>query len=189
MTNRPDQPCTHYLARLRTIHRELGITEDYLNDLRLPLCVEPAQLVDIGPDVYQRPQQLTPAAHAAWTAMRRAAESDGVELLLVSAYRGVDYQRDLIRRKLDSGRTLGDILQVIAAPGFSEHHTGRAIDLTTPGCGVLVEEFEETSAFQWLERRAGGFGFTLSYPRDNPHGISYEPWHWCYGEGFQPDAG
>jgi hypothetical protein len=25
---------------------------------------------------------------------------------------------------------------------------------------------------------AGRHGFRLSYPRDNPHGVIYEPWHW-----------
>ncbi|MBT8145423.1 MAG: D-alanyl-D-alanine carboxypeptidase family protein, partial [Gammaproteobacteria bacterium] len=66
---------------------------------------------------------------------------------------------------------------------FSEHHTGRALDLNTDGCAVLQEEFENTSAFQWLMAEAQSFGFILSYPRDNPWGIVYEPWHWCY----QPD--
>ena len=25
---------------------------------------------------------------------------------------------------------------------------------------------------------AGAFGFSMTYPRDNPWGIIYEPWHW-----------
>ena len=27
-------------------------------------------------------------------------------------------------------------------------------------------------------RRGDDFDFVMSYPRDNPHGITYEPWHW-----------
>lgn len=72
------------------------------------------------------------------------------------------------------------ILEVSAAPGFSEHHTGRALDLTTPGGPVLEEPFEHTDAFAWLSESAGSFGFHLSYPRGNSHGIAYEPWHWAW---------
>ena len=38
--------------------------------------------------------------------------------------------------------------------------------------------FEATPAFAWLQRNATRHRFHLSYPRDNPHGITYEPWHW-----------
>ena len=67
-----------------------------------------------------------------------------------------------------------------AAPGYSEHHSGRAVDLTTPGSPVLEEAFEESDAFAWLRRRAPEFGFRMSYPRDNPHRVAYEPWHWAW---------
>ncbi|MGO4780892.1 D-alanyl-D-alanine carboxypeptidase family protein, partial [Lysobacter sp. 2RAB21] len=39
---------------------------------------------------------------------------------------------------------------------------------------------EHTGAFAWLREQAGGYGFVMSYPRGNPHGIVYEPWHWRY---------
>ena len=45
------------------------------------------------------------------------------------------------------------------------------------------ESFESTPAFVWLQSRAGDFGFEMSYPRGNPHGIDYEPWHWRFGAG------
>ena len=35
----------------------------------------------------------------------------------------------------------------------------------------------------WLASHAGEFGFSMSYPRGNPHGIVYEPWHWLYAPG------
>lgn len=169
-----------FLNRLHDIHASLGIAADYLEVCRLPLCPEPEQLTEVGPDFYQRPQQLTPEAARAWAAMREAAASDDISLHLISAFRSIDYQCNLIRRKLEAGRDIADILKVNAAPGFSEHHTGRAIDLNTDGCPVLEEQFEQTPAFTWLQANASRFGFHLSYPRDNACGISYEPWHWCY---------
>ena len=47
-----------------------------------------------------------------------------------------------------------------------------------PGEPPAEESFERTAAFDWLRTHAGAHGFTMSYPRDNPHGIVYEPWHW-----------
>jgi D-alanyl-D-alanine carboxypeptidase len=180
MAIRADSVESEYLARLRKAHRKLGIPDAFLDHPRLPLCIEPEHLVDTEPDFYQRPQKLTPDAHLAWMAMRDAAASEGVVLHLISAFRGIDYQAELIRRKLQNGGLIDDILAVVAAPGFSEHHTGRAIDLNTEDCAVLEEEFEKTIAFQWLMVKAQDFGFVLSYPRDNRWGIAYEPWHWCY---------
>ena len=85
-----------------------------------------------------------------------------------------------MRKKLEQGQAIDAILQVSAAPGFSEHHSGRAVDVTTPGYPVLEEVFEESEAFAWLREHAGRFGFLLSFPRDNPHGVAYEPWHWAW---------
>jgi len=174
-----------FLERVTRVHRELGIPEAYLSDSPLPLCIEPGALVDTEPDYYDRPQRLEADAFQAWTAMKKAAADVGVTLHLISAFRDLEYQRKLIVRKLDQGQSIDDILRVNAAPGFSEHHTGRAIDIGTPGCDALVEEFENTKAFQWLSEKAGEFGFSLSYPRGNPLGISYEPWHWCYKNSAQ----
>ena len=75
-----------------------------------------------------------------------------------------------------------DILEVNTAPGYSEHHTGRAVDIATPGSRPLTEDFESTDAFRWLQAEATGFGFAMTYPRDNPWGIIYEPWHWSTKE-------
>lgn len=166
--------------RVYEVHRALGIPEDYAASCGLPLCEEPLELVVTEPDYYGRQQQLIPPAFAAWSVMRSAAADDGVVIHIISAFRSLNYQRQLIERKLERGQTISAILAVNAAPGFSEHHTGRAVDIGTTGCDALVEAFELTEAFDWLQSRAKEFGFSLSYPRDNPFGISYEPWHWCF---------
>jgi D-alanyl-D-alanine carboxypeptidase len=166
--------------RIARLHRALGIPPDYAVRHALPLQPEAARLESAGLDIYLREQRLIPAAAAAWHAMVAAAANDGIELQLVSAFRTIAYQEGILRRKRDQGRAIEEILRVSAAPGYSEHHSGRAVDLTTPGCPVLEEPFEDTEAFAWLCRRAGEFGFRLSYPRGNPHGVNYEPWHWAW---------
>lgn len=171
---------TVYAAQIAALHAALGIAEDYQQTIGLPLQAEPRQLTDAGPDMFGRPQQMTPETLEAWLAMCDRAASEGVTLLLVSAYRGVNYQAEVIRRKLDSGRSLADILRVNAAPGYSEHHTGRALDIATPDNPPLETGFDQTAAYAWLTQHAEEFGFVLSYPEGSTSAISYEPWHWCY---------
>jgi D-alanyl-D-alanine carboxypeptidase len=153
---------------------------DYATRTKLPPQREPDLLEFAGVDAFGRRQWLAPRAARAWRALRDAARADGVEIELVSCFRHRWYQERLIRRKLARGLTLDAILAVNAAPGYSEHHSGRALDLTTPGASPAEEAFETTEAFRWLRAHAARFGFRLSYPRDNPHGVIYEPWHWCH---------
>ena len=141
---------------------------------------EAAELVlaEVGDD--GREHRLTPAAAAGWRAMKAAAQAEGVALRIVSAFRSVERQAEIVRAKLERGLSLDAILEVSAPPGYSEHHTGRAVDITTEGAPALEIEFERTDAFRWLSRRAGEFGFSMSYPAGNRHGYAYEPWHWCH---------
>ncbi len=166
---------------LRRIWARLGIPADYARTRRLIPQREAARLVAIGraPDD-GKIIRLAPRAAAGWRKMHAAAAHDGIVLLPLSGFRSVPRQARIIRRKLAAGRTLAEILRSVAAPGFSEHHTGRALDLGSPEHIELDAHFARTAAFRWLRRRAGEFGFRLSYPRGNPHGIAYEPWHWCW---------
>jgi D-alanyl-D-alanine carboxypeptidase len=78
---------------------------------------------------------------------------------------------------------IDEILLVNAIPGYSEHHTGRALDLHAGDGKPLETAFENHPAFSWLCDHAAEFNFHLSYPRGNPDGINYEPWHWCFSTG------
>lgn len=156
----------------------LGLDESYGERSGLPLVPEPVRLEFAGFDRYRRPLWLREAAARAWRRMRTAARDDGVALEAISGYRSHDYQLGIFERKLARGQTVDEILQVNAAPGYSEHHGGNALDIGTPGEPPAEESFEATASFDWLRSRAGDFGFRMSYPRDNPHGITYEPWHW-----------
>ena len=145
-----------------------------------PECNE-SELVSIGLDMFGREQRLERGAAAQWRAMAATAGQEGIVLAAISGFRSYDYQRILIERKLAQGVPLEEIVRSSALPGFSEHHTGRAIDIGTADSPPLTEEFEHTPAFNWLTRCAPEFGFSLSFPRGNTRGIIYEPWHWFYG--------
>jgi D-alanyl-D-alanine carboxypeptidase len=168
----------------RTILASLGISLETISERELALYPESTELVvaEIGEN--GREHLLVPAAAAAWGALRDTAKGDGVVIRIVSAFRSVERQAEIVRAKLARGQSLDEILRVSAPPGYSEHHSGRALDVTTDGARPLELEFEHTAAFQWLERNAGRFGFHMSYPRQNRYGYMYEPWHWCFrGEG------
>lgn len=166
---------------LRKLHEELGIPADYGRELNMPQFAEAIELVEVGPNLVGRMQRLTPAAARQWRAIVTAAAADDVALLIVSGFRSIDYQAALIRNKIGAGQRIEEILAVNAAPGFSEHHSGRAVDIATPGSRPLTEEFEESEAFGWLTQNAKTYGFSMSYPRNNPAGFIYEPWHWALG--------
>ena len=157
---------------------DLRIPSDYGRNPRRPKFKEAATLEDVEPNVVGTMQQLAPDTAASWRDMKRSAAGDGVQLLLVSGFRSFRHQAEIIRRKLAAGQSIEEILAVNAAPGFSEHHTGRAVDIATPGTRPLTEEFEASPAFRWLQGNGASFGFRMPYGRGNRFGFVYEPWHW-----------
>lgn len=174
------------VSDLEPLLAELGLDAmEYAERTGLAPVAEPLQLEYAGRDRYRRPLWLDYDAAKAWRRMQAAAAGDGVALDAISGFRSAHYQMGIFRRKLARGLALADILQVNTAPGFSEHHSGRALDIGTPGEPPAEESFEATPAFAWLQARAGDFGFGMSYPRGNRHGIAYEPWHWCWSEDAQ----
>ena len=127
--------------------------------------------------------ELHQEAADALSSMRAAASADGVDLRLLSGYRSHDLQeRIFFDIKSDRNQTAAERAKVSAPPGYSEHSTGYAIDLgdgTIPEAN-LSESFEATRAFRWLQDHAASYHFVLSFPLDNPQGVTYEPWHWRF---------
>lgn len=115
--------------------------------------------------------------------MKRDARASGIILTPISGFRTVAEQEYLFfevkRQRNQETRTRAE---VSAPPKYSEHHTGYAIDIgdgNVPATN-LSPSFEQTAAFRWLENHAAKYSFELSFPKNNPQGISYEPWHWRY---------
>jgi len=127
--------------------------------------------------------KLREAAATQFTAMAQAAREDDVLLVPLSGFRSLDDQTSIFfDRKAELGQRPVERASVSAPPGYSEHHTGYAIDI---GDGTktetnLEESFETTPAFRWLKANAARYSFELSFPRNNPQGVSYEPWHWRF---------
>ena len=108
-----------------------------------------------------------------------AAEADGVELIISSAYRDYKNQEETYEYyKQTKGE---DFAKTYAAlPGYSEHQTGLAFDILTTG--TLTDDFEKTDEFEWLIKNSYKYGFILRYPKDKEKitGYDYESWHFRY---------
>ncbi|MEM9770844.1 MAG: M15 family metallopeptidase [Cyanobacteria bacterium P01_D01_bin.73] len=126
---------------------------------------------------------LRSSAAEGFQAMTDAARREGISLSMISAFRSIAQQQQIFFDvKANRRQTPDERAEVSAPPGYSEHHTGYAIDIGDAGVPSvnLSESFEGTRAFEWLDRNAVRFNFELSFPRDNVQGIAYEPWHWRF---------
>jgi D-alanyl-D-alanine carboxypeptidase len=175
----PLQPAA-WVAHIDEVNRGLGIPPDYAAKHNLVPLPEGRDLVQVPRDVYGRKVEMVAPAAAALKKMFAAASRDGVKLETVSGFRSINYQTGLIRRKLKKGMTIQEALSINAVPGYSEHQTGCAVDLTTPGVPAADGSFEHSKAFTWLQQHGAQFGFHLSFPPGNKYGYEYEPWHWRY---------
>ena len=137
-----------------------------------------AELVEVSSG-----QRLQRDAARELMAMLDAARAEGVNLVVLSAFRSIDQQKALFFDvKSERNQSARERAQVSAPPGYSEHSTGYAVDLgdaAAPGTN-LSQSFEDTEAYRWLQANAHRYHFTLSFPPDNPQGVSYEPWHWRF---------
>ncbi|MEM8640207.1 MAG: M15 family metallopeptidase [Cyanobacteria bacterium P01_G01_bin.54] len=139
-----------------------------------------ADLVNVTADGRIR---LQAAAAERYQAMAADARANGIYLAALSGYRTVEEQEYLFFEvKAQRNQDASKRAEVSAPPGFSEHHTGYAIDIgdTNLPHTHLSESFENTPAFAWLAKNAARYSFELSFLPDNIQGIAYEPWHWRF---------
>lgn len=135
-------------------------------------------------------KELATVAADAFINMKNAAAAEGIDLMLCSGYRTVEYQQSLFdaekQKWLDKGSTEEEAYNqaktVVAVPGYSEHNSGLAADIVTPKHQNLDEAFGKTDAAKWLFEHAPEYGFILRYPENKQAitGIIYEPWHYRY---------
>jgi D-alanyl-D-alanine carboxypeptidase len=169
-----------YTRRAHAIGRLLLVPWDGEMMRKLPLQREAQTLVAVPCGLDGGLRRMTPETRDRFLEMQATAAEDGVQLLVRWAYRSVDDQAQIIRELLEL-HSFGKLATWVAPPGYSEHHTGRALDFE---CIPANAEFQDTAAFRWLCENAWRFDFRMSYPKENEFGIMYEPWHWCYvGKG------
>ena len=141
---------------------------------------EPNDLVDVSTKTSQQ-VLVTKELAEKLQQMFKDAKKDGITLIPVSGYRSFDYQKDIFDESVKING-LEHTKRYVATPGQSEHQTGLAIDIGSPGYNDLTERFEESEAFKWLQKNMYDYGFILRYPKGKEHitEYSYEPWHLRY---------
>src|SRR3546814_21075468 len=111
---------------------------DWSSDVCSSDLREARSLRAVGLGTDGRDKLLVAGAALAWRAMHDAAAIDGVELLLISAFRSIEFQAALVRDKRAPGITIDEILMVNDPPGYSDHQSGRANDTGTRGNDTLA---------------------------------------------------
>lgn len=105
------------------------------------------------------------------------ASSEGINLLVKSAYRSFETQTQLKNRYSVNYGSGSNTFS--ADQGYSEHQLGTTIDFTTLKIGDRFSLFENSDSYEWLKKNAYKYGFVLSYPKGNKYYI-FEPWHWRF---------
>lgn len=118
-------------------------------------------------------------AYNEYKKMQDDMAKEGLTIRIISAYRTYQYQENLYNNYLK--KEAKNIVDTYSArPGYSEHHTGLAIDVDNKK--LDFNKFYLTKEFLWMQDNAYKYGFILRYPKDkeNITGYFYEPWHYRY---------
>jgi D-alanyl-D-alanine carboxypeptidase len=124
--------------------------------------------------------KLAAPARDALVLMAAAMKKAGAgTLVLNSGYRSYASQKIIHAAKVSQlGLKAGEALA--ARPGYSEHQTGLAADVSAykQGCAIYTC-FSATKAGKWLAENAWQYGFVIRYPYGQTKitGYQFEPWH------------
>lgn len=163
-------------------------------DTPMPDGYQPQELVDMSTYCdssivkikYSGTQAERVAVDALMT-MLKAAHDQGITVWQVSAaYRSEEYQQQLFDEQVQDYMDKNDLSYsdavsatrlTVMEPGYSEHHTGLAFDVTVPGVA-----FKGTEQAYWLAENCWQYGFIIRYASDKEDitGILAEPWHIRY---------
>ncbi len=145
----------------------------------------------LGDDV-----EIEARAYAAYEQLKADLEAnDGIYLELDSALRSVASQQDIMDSFIEKyGADYA--AKTVATPGYSEHHTGLALDLyfrLKGEDGGLTDVYYNEDMMQYPEiwekihAKLADYGFILRYLKDKEHitGYGYEPWHIRYVDSVE----
>lgn len=149
------------------VNKYHGVTESFV----------PEKLVDV-PETYGTNQKLNEETLKAFIKMSNDCKAEtGYQLLVRSGYRDFKEQEKTYNLYLKSyGKTYAE--NYVTHPGYSEHHTGLAIDIKAESNNI----FSDSKESKWAYKNAYKYGFILRYKKEyeNITGIKYESWHFRY---------
>ena len=119
--------------------------------------------------------KLAKPAADSFKKMKNDAAYEGINLDIGSAFRDYSLQEQLWNDSVNRKGSEAEAARTQAPPGYSQHHTGLAIDFSP-----ITNDFQNTPQYQWLKNNARRYGFELSFPEGNAQGVDFEPWQWVY---------
>ena len=161
-----------YLVFVNKTHK---LPDDY--EAKLPLITVK--------NSFGREFQIEPETYRHFEQLRTVLKQKGIQIELDSVYRSVARQKE-IAAEFTQKYGADYVKKYVAVPGYSEHHTGLAVDICLVVDGKIIDDNDEMIAqkeiFAQIHPLLTEYGFILRYPqgKDNITGYSYEPWHFRY---------
>jgi zinc D-Ala-D-Ala carboxypeptidase len=173
------------------------------NATSIPIPVAPVLMneqllgLESPPGMIQDPEsghRALPAVMQAYWRFKKQAETDGWNLILVSAYRSYRDQRRVWNQSDDSYLQRGAtnqkkrveaVMSLVSVPGLSRHHWGTELDISEASIrGQLVNVEPDTPErvlkfYAWMQKNAPQYGFCQVYLGHNGS-VHNEPWHWSF---------
>ena len=187
----PDDPVRYVVCTEQDLHKgdlllvnhtapyDASLYEGVLTDVRS------ARVTEIQEISYQIPivESLLRTLEALQTDLQ-SVMNDRVCLLVNDSYRSAEAQQATIDEYLALyGQAYVD--KYVAPVGYSEHHTGLAVDLSfynlSNGAILATTSTEAAAHYAWFLKNCGRYGLILRYPpgREDVTGSS-ETWHFRY---------
>lgn len=103
------------------------------------------------------------------------------DMILTSGYRSLKDQNDALQEKINEfGKK--EALKWAMLPGYSEHHTGYAVDMSIYTDEELYIPYKGQDEYAWINQNCFKYGIVRRYTEDKVAitGIGNEPWHYRY---------
>lgn len=120
---------------------------------------------------------LSKDAASAFEKMCLSARNEGYYIYANSTYRDYQMQTDTYNKYYELyGQSYVD--RYVTKPGFSEHHTGLALDIKSGSSNI----FKNSKEYDWMKNNCHKYGFIHRYQESKVDitGIASEPWHYRY---------
>ena len=161
-----------YMVLVNKLHKLPDDWEDKLETVHMTNSM--------GDDV-----EVEAQAYEAYEKLRADLEMEGIHVDLDNARRSVE-QQQTIMDNFTKEYGADYAAKIVAVPGYSEHHTGLALDLylIIDGKDVYLNEemVQYPEIWSKIHDKLADYGFILRYLEDKEHitGYAYEPWHIRY---------
>lgn len=163
---------TDYLILVNPFHK---IPREYFDGLEL------VEMRGYDDEVFRVEKQ----AARRFCELQKASAEKGIPIILSSAYRSVEKQQ-AVKEEFIAEYGEDYARRFVAAPGYSEHHTGLALDFVAEiGGRWLIESseiIERAGELQPVYDLLPKYGFILRYLKGKEEITGYpaEPWHIRY---------